>query len=105
MYGYTMHIPAPAEAYLALHKAVADVVREDGGGEGLILHLAYETDRGFDLTEVWESKEDLDTFNATVFPKAMARAGVPMDGPPPETDEFDPIGVMVPAAYTSDATT
>ena len=104
MYGYTAHIPAPAEAYHAMHKAVTEVVSEDGGGEGLILHLAYETDRGVDLTEVWESKADLDTFNATVFPKAMARAGVSMDGPPPETDEFYPIGVMVPAAYTSNAT-
>jgi hypothetical protein len=104
MYGYTMHIPAPGEAYLAMHKAVMDVMSEEGGGEGLILHLAYETDLGFDLTEVWESKTQLDAFNETVFPKAMARAGVPMDGPPPETVAFDPLGVVTPRPFTSDAT-
>ena len=103
MYGYTMHIPAPAEAYRAMHTAVLEVIGEDGGGDGLILHLAHETEQGFDLTEVWESKEHLDAFNETVMPKAMARAGVPMDGPPPETEEFDPIGVMAPRAFTSDA--
>jgi hypothetical protein len=103
MYGYTMHIPAPAEAYQAMHKAVLEVVGEDGGGDGLILHLALKTDQGFDLTEGWESKEQLDAFNKTVFPKAMARAGVSMDGPPPETVEFDPIGVMTPGPFTSDA--
>jgi hypothetical protein len=105
MYGYTMHIPAPAEAYRALHRAVLEVVEEDGGAEGLVLHLAYETDTGFDLVEVWESKERLDTFNETVFPKAVARAGVPMDGPPPTTTEFEPIGVMAPQAFTLDAPT
>jgi hypothetical protein len=104
MYGYTMHIPAPAAAYHAMHKAVMDVMDEDGGGEGLILHLAYETDRGFDLTEVWESKEQFEAFNQTVFPKAMTRAEVPMDGPQPETVEFDPIGLMIPRPFTSDAT-
>jgi hypothetical protein len=102
MYGYTMHVPAPADAYRALHRAVLDVVGDDGV-EGLILHLAYETDAGFDLTEVWESKDQLDAFNATVFPQAAARAGVPMEGPPPETVEFEPIGVMTPRVFDSDA--
>lgn len=103
MYGYTMHVPAPIEAYQGIHRAVMEVIGEHGGGEGLVLHLAYATDRGFDLTEVWESKEQLDAFNRDVFPKAMARAGVPMDGPEPETMEFEPAGVMTPRAYAFDA--
>jgi hypothetical protein len=80
-----------------------EVIREHGGGERLVLHLAYATDRGFDLTEVWESKEQFDAFNQEVFPQAMARAGVPMNGPAPETLEFEPAGVMTPRAYPSDA--
>lgn len=102
MYGYTMHVPAPAEDYLALHAAVTEVVAEDGGGEGLVLHLAHATTEGFDLTEVWESKEQLDAFNATVWPKAMERAGIPMDGPPPTPTEFEPLAVVTPRAFTSD---
>ena len=105
MYGYTMHIPAPIEVYYAMHKAVVDVVDEEGGGEGLVLHFAYSTEAGFDLTEVWESKEELDAFNRDVFPKAMARAGMPMDGPSPEPLEFVPAAVMTPRAFAFDAVT
>ena len=103
MYGFTMHFPAPIEAYLAMHKAILEVLDEEGGGEGLLLHLAYPTDRGFDLTEVWESKEHLDAFNRDVFPKAMSRAGLPVEGPRPAPDEFTPAAVMTPRAFNSDA--
>ena len=103
MYGYTMHLPVPPEAYLAMHRAMVDVIDEEGGGEGLILHLAYQTDHGCDLTEVWESKERLDAFNETVFPKAMARAGMAFDGPRPEAVEFDPLAVTTPRGFSSDA--
>ncbi|MFL6134954.1 MAG: hypothetical protein ACJ72A_19275 [Nocardioidaceae bacterium] len=103
MYGYTTHVPAPIEAYKAVHQAVLEVVAEDGGdSEGLVVHLAYATDRGFDLTEVWQSKQQFDAFNRDVFPKAMARAGVPTDGPEPELVEFDPVGVITPRAFTTD---
>ena len=102
MYGYTMHVPAPIESYNALHKAVMEVSDEVGGVEGLVLHLAYATDQGFDLTEVWESEEHFRTFNRDVFPKAMTRAGVPMDGPQPEPVEFTPAAVMTPRAYSAE---
>jgi hypothetical protein len=105
MYGFTMHIPAPVEAYQAMHKAVMEVAEEEGGGEGLLLHLAYPTDQGFALTEVWETKEHLEAFNRDVMPKAMARAGVPMDGPQPEPTEFTAAGLVIPRAFTSDAVT
>jgi hypothetical protein len=55
------------------------------------------------LTEVWESKEHLDTFNREVFPKAMGRAGVPMDEPQPQPIEFTPAAVMTTRAFSSDA--
>jgi hypothetical protein len=103
MYGYTMHVAAPIEAYRALHKAVMEVVDEAGGVDGLVLHLAYATEAGFDLTEVWASKEQLDSFNAALLPKAMARAGVAMDGPGPDVSEFEPVVVMAPRAFTSEA--
>ncbi|HET7357909.1 MAG TPA: hypothetical protein VFJ09_14665 [Nocardioidaceae bacterium] len=105
MYGYTLHVPAPIDAYRAMHEAVLAVLGEEGGGEGLVLHFAYPTDEGFDLTEVWESKKHLDTFNRDVFPKAMARAGMPTDGPQLERVEFTPTTVMTPRAFNSDAAT
>ena len=102
MYAYTLVIPGPPDVYLAMHRAVLDVVSEDGGGDGLLLHLVRETDHGCELTEVWESKDQLDQFNNTVFPKAVARSGVPMDGPPPEPVEFDPITLVTPREFSSD---
>ena len=104
MYGYTLHFPAPIDAYLAMHKAVLEVLDEEGeAAEGLLLHFAYPTERGFDLTEVWESKEHLDTFNRDVFPKAMSRAGLPADSPQPPPEEFTPAAVMTPRAFSTDA--
>jgi hypothetical protein len=105
MYGYTLHFPAPIEAYRAMHKAVLEVLAEEGGGDGLLLHVAYPTERGFDLTEVWESREQLETFNRDVFPKAMSRAGLPSDAPRPAPDEFTPAAVMTPRIFNSDAVT
>jgi len=102
MYGYTVHVPAPIEAYQATHRAVMEVVNEQGGGDGLILHLAYSTDEGFAITEVWDSKERLDAFNRDVLPKASARAGVTMDGPEPEVVEFAPAGVLTQGSFNSD---
>jgi hypothetical protein len=105
MYGYTMHMSAPIEAYHALHAAVLQVIDEEGGGDGLVLHLAHSTEEGYAVTEVWESKEQFDTFLGTVFAKAMAAARLPMDGPPPQPVEFTPAGVMTPRAFAFDAVT
>lgn len=103
MYGYVLHFPAPIDVYLAMHRAVLEVLSEDGGAEGLLVHVAHPTDQGFDLTEVWESKEQLDAFNRDVFPKAMSRTGLPMGAPPVEPVEFVPAVVMTPRAFNSDA--
>lgn len=95
MYGITTHVPAPSEAYHAAHQAVLDVIAEQGGGGGLVLHLAYPTAGGFDIVEVWETREHAELFNSTVVPVAMQRAGMP-DGAVPRVEEFEPLGVMVP---------
>src|SRR5689334_13456851 len=102
MYGYTVHVPAPIEVYRGLHQAIMEVSEEVGGVEGLVLHLAYATDEGFAMTEVWETKERLDAFNRDVFPKAVARSGMSLDGPQPEPLEFVPAAVVTPRAFVSD---
>jgi hypothetical protein len=48
-----------------------EVVAERGGGDGLVLHLAYATDEGFDVLEVWDSRVEADAFYGTVMPIAM----------------------------------
>lgn len=98
MYAFTTHVLAPSEAYQAVHRAVLEVVAEQGGGDGLVLHLACETKDGFDVTEVWDSREQADAFNATVMLVAMERSGMGTEGPEPRVEELTPIGVMVPGA-------
>ena len=75
MYAYTLVVPGPPDVYLAMHRAVLDVVSEDGGGDGLLLHLVRGPDHGCELTEVWESKDRLDQFNNTVFPRPSPNPG------------------------------
>lgn len=101
MYGYTMRMPAPIEVYEALHRAITEIVG-DQGVDGLVLPLAYPTEQGFDLTEVWESKRQLEEFNRTVLPQAMIRTGLSQDGPQPEVVEFDPVGILTPRVFSSD---
>ena len=101
MYGYTIHIPAPIEVYHRIHQAVLEVIDEQGGGEGLLLHLSYPTEEGFDLTEVWETREAFDAFNRDTFAKAAERTGVPSEGPP--SIEFTPTVLVTPRVFSTDA--
>lgn len=101
MYGYTMRVGAPIEAYRALHNAILEIVG-DSRVEGLIVHFAAPTDRGFAVTEVWETKEQVDAFNRTVLPQAMERIGMPLDTSDPDITEFDPAVVLIPAAFDSE---
>ena len=103
MYGYVLHFPAPIDVYLTMHRAVLEVLAEDGGSEGLLVHFAYPTDEGFDLTEVWESKDACEAFNRDVFPKAMSRTGLPMGRSRPEPVDFVTAALMTPRAFSSDA--
>ena len=70
MYSISYQVPAPIEAYDALHAAVKDVTASDG--EGLLVHIARPTETGFEIIEVWESQERFGAFMHNTFPKAVA---------------------------------
>jgi len=97
-YAYVMDVPAPIEFYDALH---AEIGRRSGGDVvGMLLHVGRETRAGFQITEVWESKELYDRFDAEILGPALAH----LSGgrPPPEgpaREEFEPRGLIVPAAH------
>jgi hypothetical protein len=99
-YGFVMDVPAPIEFYDALHAEIGR--RTTGGVDGLLLHVGRETPGGFQITEVWESKESCDRFNAEIVGPALAllSGGQP---PPrdPTTEEFEPRGLIVPAAHVA----
>ena len=97
-YGFVMDVPAPIEFYDALHAELAR--RTSGGVDGLLLHLARQTGAGFQIVEVWESKELCDRYTAELVNPTIAElsGGQP---PPmaPAIDEFEPRGLVVPAAH------
>ena len=95
--GRVMKVPASTEFYDALHSEVGR--RSAGRADGLLLHVGRVTDDGFEVVEVWESKEKCDRFFAEVIRPAMdtvsgahARRGEPV------MLEFEPRGLIIPSA-------
>ena len=97
MYAILSRVPAPAEMYDALH---AEVLRRgEGKGDGLLVHVARATDDGFEILEVWESREHFERFNRDVVGPVMADLA---PGPPPAPGqgyvEFEVRGLVLPSA-------
>ena len=51
----TMDVTGPVELYDAVHRALLE--RTGGVVDGLLVHLARQTGDGFQVVEVWESRE------------------------------------------------
>jgi len=56
-YGVIYTVPAPIEVYDAIH---AEAMKQPS--DGLMMHLARKVDGGFQVIEVWESKEKQKTW-------------------------------------------
>ena len=96
-YGFVMDVPEPIQFYDALHAEIGR--RTTGGVDGMLLHVGRETREGFQITEVWESKELCDRFDTEIFGPALAELSGGQSPPtPPAKEEFEPRGLVVPAA-------
>ena len=97
-YGFVMDVPATIEFYDALHAELAR--RTTGGVDGLLLHVARQTLAGFQILEVWESKELCDHYTAELVNPTIAElaGGQPMPMAP-AIEEVEPRGLVVPAAH------
>ncbi len=95
-FGISLDVAAPVELYDALH---AEVARRSGPVDGLLLHVGRATRDGFQVIEVWETREQCDRYNEEVVLPALARLtqGQPPRPAPPRV-EFEPRGLVVPAA-------
>lgn len=95
-YAVAFDVPAPVSLYDAIH---AEVVRQSGGAaiEGLLVHLGRATAQGFQVLEVWTSREHFDRYNKEVVEPVMAGLGggrqPGMNDPSPE--EFDLHGLVL----------
>ena len=97
-YGFVMDVPAPIEAYEAMH---AEIGRRATDVEGLLFHVGRATGRGFQIIEVWDSKEQFQRYDAEIVQPVVARmsAGRPMAEP--SVEEFEPRGLIVPSAQVA----
>jgi hypothetical protein len=97
MYGVITTVPAPVETYDRMH---AELIKRAGRSvEGLLVHVGRATTDGFQIVQVWESKEHYDRANTDiVFPLMRELAG---DQPPPSieqaTEAFDVRGLVIPS--------
>jgi len=67
--------------------------------DGLLVHIGRSTGSGFQVIEVWESREHYDRYNREVVGPVMAdlAQGQPAPAVPPPV-EFDVRGLVIPAA-------
>lgn len=102
-YGEIIRVRAPLDVYRALHRQVTDDLGTTVP-EGAILHIARATEDGFEIIEVWDSKEQADAFTRDVFGPAAAKLGGGAGGPEPEVIEFEPTTAITFAEYSSERT-
>ena len=97
-YGLMQTVPLPIEAYEQIHAQIgaAQVQRP---AHGLLVHFARTTEQGYQVVEVWESKEDCDRFFAEVVNPIVERfaAGRPLPSAP-AIEEFEVHGLVTPVA-------
>ncbi len=94
MYGVISTVPAPVEVYDAAHAAVG---RRSDKPDGLLVHVGRATDGGFEVLEVWESRDHFERFNRDVVGPVMAELAPGQPAPPPPP-EFEVRGLVVPSA-------
>jgi hypothetical protein len=97
-WGVVVDVAAPVQVYDAVHARVLD--RTGGRADGLLVHVARATDTGFQVVEVWESKDHFERYQAELVGPLLAEmpgAGGP-PGEEPVVTDFYVRGLVVPPA-------
>jgi hypothetical protein len=94
-YGIVIDVPAPIEMYDAVHAAV--IGRTGSSIDGLLCHIGRPTEGGFQIVEVWESKEDCDRYNDQVVGPVIAELSGGREMPPGESvsEQFEVRGLII----------
>ncbi|TFV79490.1 hypothetical protein E4P39_02360 [Blastococcus sp. CT_GayMR19] len=97
-WGLITDVAAPAQVYDAMHARLLDLT--GGKADGLLVHLARATETGFQIVDVWESKDRFERYQTELIGPLLAEL-TGADGPASEAPvvrEFDVRGLVVPAA-------
>jgi hypothetical protein len=71
-YGMLVNVPAPIEMYDAVNAQITEQIGE-GPPPGLLVHIARKTPEGFQVIELWESKQQAETFGDDVLGPTITR--------------------------------
>ena len=99
MYGVITTVPAPVEMYDGMHAEMLKMKRQtDTSVDGLLVHIGRATRDGFEVLEVWESKEHYDRANADIVIPLMRKLAGDQPASPIEqaTETFEVHGLVIP---------
>jgi len=102
-HGIIARVPAPIDMYRAVNAAITARIG-DSVPAGLLVHIARETPEGFEVFEVWDSKQHCDEFQDTVLAPVIEQVSA---GQAPQrsdvTEEFAVENFFVGAAAVATA--
>lgn len=93
-WGVAVDVPAPVELYDAVPAEL--LRRTDASVDGLLVHLARPTERGFEVLEVWEDGADFERYQAEVTTPVMAELSGGQPWPAGGITEFEARGLVLP---------
>lgn len=91
-YAVRFRVPMPIAAYDGMHAVVKEIAPRQSG---MFVHLGWETPEGFEIIEVWQTRDDYERFVADVWPQVVQRMGMPPT-PAPDGEEFTIRGLVLP---------
>ena len=96
MYGVIITVPAPVETYDSMHAEMKQ--QTSHSVDGCLVHVGRATPDGFEVLEVWESKEHYDRANADIVFPLMRKLAGDQPAPPIEqaTETFEVHGLVIP---------
>ncbi|GAA3702842.1 hypothetical protein GCM10022204_19970 [Microlunatus aurantiacus] len=92
-YGVITSVGESITSYDRLHAALMERTGDDL--TGMLLHVGRETDEGFQVIEVWETKEQFDRCNREIIWPLAAELFGPEPSAPPTFEEFEPRGLVL----------
>lgn len=98
-FAHIVDMPAPVEFYDAVH---AEMLRRTAGHvDGLVVHVGRSTETGFQVIEVWDSRESFERADREIVGPIMAELATHTPAGQhaltAAVQEFSPRGLVVPA--------
>ena len=101
-YGVVYTVPAPIEMYDAVHAEMLARVGTDI--DGLLMHVGRAAEDGFEVVEVWESRDHYDRYNRELVEPLIAElagAVAPSSPGTQQIEEFEVRGLVIPRGAVS----